>query len=51
MEHDIHHIASAETLDGGVVITFDDGNSALYSSELLYSMLSQAQALIEPEDE
>jgi hypothetical protein len=37
--------------DDGVLVTFEDGKSALYSPALLYAMYSQAKAMPEFEDE
>ncbi len=39
------HILSADRLDGSVLITFNDGRCAIYSSDLLYSALPQAKEL------
>jgi hypothetical protein len=33
----------AERLNGGVIITFDDGKCALYSASLLHVTFSQAE--------
>ena len=41
----------AELLHGGVVITFSDGKSALFSADLLYASLPKAQELPEDDDE
>jgi hypothetical protein len=35
-------ILSAERLGDGVIITFNDGKSAIYPGSLLYTILSQA---------
>jgi hypothetical protein len=35
-------IVSAERLGDGVIITFDDGQSAIYPGSLLYTMLPHA---------
>jgi hypothetical protein len=43
------HILAAERLNVGVVITFDNGESAIYSAALLYSMFPQAQRVDESE--
>jgi hypothetical protein len=46
------HIAEAERIDGGVLITFVDGKSALYSAALLQAMFSQADEVVaQPDDE
>jgi len=39
----------AERLRRGVAIEFPDGQGAIYSSELLYSIRSQAEQLPDPE--
>jgi len=39
------HVKHAERVTGGLVITFDDGSSALFSSELLYSTLELAKEI------
>jgi hypothetical protein len=41
----------AEVLRDGVVITFSDGKSALFSGDFLRSSLSHAQELSESEEE
>ena len=43
-------VVSAEKLDGGVVISFEDGRSAVYSAELLSEIFRQAREIPE-EDE
>jgi hypothetical protein len=40
-------VISADTLKRGVVITFDDGKRALYSSDLLHGSFPQAEELKE----
>jgi hypothetical protein len=42
-------IVSAERLGGGIIITFEDGKSALYPAALMYSMFHQAERLDELE--
>jgi hypothetical protein len=44
-------VRSAELFRDGIIITFTDGRSALFSAELLYGSLAQAQELRENEDE
>jgi hypothetical protein len=44
-------VVSAELLREGVAITFSDGKAALYSVELLYSFLAQAQELTLDDEE
>jgi hypothetical protein len=39
----------AERLRQGLMIEFSDGQGAIYSSELLYSIRSQAESLPGPE--
>jgi hypothetical protein len=41
------HILVAERLNVGVVITFDNGECAIYSAALLYSMFPQAHRVDE----
>jgi hypothetical protein len=36
-------IVEADRMDGGVLITFDDGKCALYSASVLYATFSQAK--------
>jgi hypothetical protein len=40
-------IRSAERVSGGLIITFDDGKSGLYSASLLRDTFSQAEELKE----
>jgi len=44
-------IVEAERLDGGVLITFEDGKCARYSASLLHAMFSQAEEVIWSEEE
>jgi hypothetical protein len=44
-------ISSVDRLNDGVIITFDDGKCALYSTDLLYATLDQAQLLEDLLDE
>ena len=44
-------IISAERLDGGVVIAFDDGKTAVYSAFLLYAHFAEARELPYEEEE
>ena len=39
------HVVSADRLDGSIIITFNDGRCAIYSSALLYATLPQAEEL------
>jgi hypothetical protein len=43
------HVISADRISRGVVITFDDGKCALYSSDLLRGTFPQAEELKETE--
>jgi hypothetical protein len=38
-------VLSAERLERGVIIDFEDGKSAVYSASLLYSVLPRAERL------
>ncbi|AXC16075.1 hypothetical protein ACPOL_6867 (plasmid) [Acidisarcina polymorpha] len=40
-------VIEAQRLDGGVIVTFDDGRCAVYSAILLYATLPQAQEVLE----
>jgi hypothetical protein len=52
MENDsARRITEIERAGSGVLISFDDGKSAVYSAALLYAALPQAQAMLEYEDE
>jgi hypothetical protein len=44
-------VVDADRLDGGVIITFDDGKCAVCSAPLLYSILSDASLFVEPIEE
>ncbi len=46
-------IVSAERIEDGIFIEFDDGKSALYSAPLLYTWLYKAVAVdvSDPEDD
>ncbi len=39
------HVVSADRLNASVIITFNDGRCAVYSSALLYAALPQAEEL------
>jgi hypothetical protein len=41
-------LRSAERVSGGLIITFDDGKSALYSASLLRDTFLQAEELTDP---
>jgi hypothetical protein len=43
------HIVSAERLDGGIIVHFSDGRSAIFSASLLLSMREQAEDVPEPD--
>ena len=40
-------VVVADRINGGVYIEFADGNSGLYSSNLLYQMLPEAKPIVE----
>ena len=42
-------IVEAQRMEEGVIVTFTNGQSAIYSSSLLYSMLSQAEIVTNTE--
>lgn len=44
-------IESADIMDAGLLIGFDDGRVALFSTELLLSVFSQAKEVIADEDD
>jgi hypothetical protein len=44
-------ILHAERCREGVIVTFADGRTALYSSNLLYSIISNAQEVLDVEEE
>lgn len=46
-----HRVCSAELFRDGVIVTFTDGNSALFSADLLHASLSQAQDLTHQTDD
>jgi hypothetical protein len=39
----VPRVVYAERLNGGVIITFDDGKCAVYSASLLHVILPQAE--------
>jgi hypothetical protein len=44
-QHSPFRVRSAELFRDGVIVTFADGKCALFSANLLYASLSQAQDL------
>jgi hypothetical protein len=44
-------VCSAELFRNGIIITFADGKSALFSADFLYASLPQAQELIDQDDD
>jgi hypothetical protein len=44
-------VISADTLEGGVIITFEDGKRAIYPTSLLYTSFPQATEVVESEAE
>jgi hypothetical protein len=48
----VPRVTHAERLNDGVIITFEDGKCAIYSTSLLYATLTQAETIAsELEDE
>jgi hypothetical protein len=45
MESPNPKIVSVERMDGSVVVSFEDGQTALYSAALLYEMRTRARDL------
>jgi hypothetical protein len=43
----VPRVVSAERLEKGVIITFDDGKCALYSASLLHATFPQAEQVSE----
>jgi hypothetical protein len=43
--HPPPRIINSDRLDSGIVVSFEDGRSALYSAELLYTNLANARAM------
>jgi len=44
-------VAQADRLEGGIIITFEDGKCAFYPSSLLYASLPQATEIVDSETE
>ena len=44
-------IVHAERLNGGVIISFDDGVAAVYPAALLYEMLTKAEILKDSDED
>jgi hypothetical protein len=44
----LRRVLSAERHRGGLLITFDNSQTALYSAALLYSIFPQASEVLEP---
>ena len=44
-------ITSAERMDGGVFIAFDNDKAAIYSASVLYAAFSQAKEVLESDIE
>ena len=51
METGQNGIAAAEIMDGVLLISFDDGRYAIYSTELLLSVFSQAREIVPDKDD
>ena len=45
-----HHITYSDRLEIGIVVVFSDGKQALFSADLLYAKLAEAEPLPEPVD-
>ena len=45
------HVISADRLDGSLIITFENGRCAIYSSDLLYATLPAAKEIYEEDAE
>lgn len=45
----IPKIISADRLEGGVIVSFEDGRCAIYSAALMYATLSQAREVTDKE--
>ena len=48
--YSVPRIVNVDRMEGGILITFEDGTTAIYPTALLYANLPNAQQLI-PEDE
>lgn len=44
-------IISADRTSNGIIVTFEDGKCALYSTTLLHAMFSQAQELLDSDED
>jgi hypothetical protein len=44
-EHPESRVVFSDRIDGGMIISFDDGTTAYYSAALLRAVLPQAQML------
>jgi hypothetical protein len=51
VESSRHRVCSVEPFRNGIIITFADGRSALFSADLLYASLPQAEELTENSEE
>jgi hypothetical protein len=47
----VPQVAWAERIGNGIIVTFDDGKCGVYSAALLYATFSQAEQVMESEDE
>ena len=50
-ESSTHRVCSVELFRNGIIITFADGRSALFSADVLYASLPQAEELNENGEE
>jgi hypothetical protein len=44
----VHKLVDANMMHGSILITFEDGRMAVYSADLLYAALPQAEEVIDP---
>jgi hypothetical protein len=47
----VHRLLDANLLRGSVLITFEDGRMAIYSADLLYATIPQAEEVIDQDPE
>ena len=47
----VPRVVSAERLEKGVIITFDDGKCAVYPTSLLLAIFPNAEEIIDPDPE
>jgi len=49
--HTDSRIISADRRSNGIIVTLEDGKCALYSTTLLHAMFSQAQELLDSDED